>query len=94
MKVCEWAGCNKTFHDRYKLRTHLRYHELRADKIARGVSVGAKKSNTKCEVCGKVLKYKSYLKAHMMTHTDEMPYQCEQCGQAYPTSKRLADHIR
>lgn len=72
----------------------MKYHEQRADKIARGIPLTPRKSQVTCEVCGKVLKYKSYLKAHMMSHSDEMPYQCEQCGQAYPTSKRLAEHIR
>lgn len=94
LKVCEWDGCNKTFYDRNKLRQHMKYHEQRADRIARGVPLSPKKSLTECTVCGKVLKYKSYLKAHMMTHNNEAPFQCDQCGQSYPSSKRLADHIR
>lgn len=93
-QVCEWEGCNKTFYDRTKLRQHLKYHEQRADRIARGINISSQKSSTTCDVCGKVLKYKSYLKAHMLSHQKDHPYQCEVCGQAYPNPKRLEDHVR
>lgn len=93
IQVCEWEGCNKTFYDDSKLRQHMKYHGQRADKIARGISV-PERSLTTCEICGKVLKYKSYLKAHMLSHYKEHPFQCELCGQAYPSAKRLEDHVR
>lgn len=93
MKVCDWEGCNKTFYDHAKFRQHMKYHEQRADKIARGLKVSSKTAIA-CEICGKVLKYKSYLKAHMLSHSKDHPYTCEICGQAYPNPKRLEDHVR
>lgn len=94
VKVCDWEGCNKTFYDRNKFRQHMKYHEQRADRVARGLKVAGLKSSTTCDVCGKVLKYKSYLKAHMLSHTKEHPHTCVICGMAYPNPKRLEDHMR
>lgn len=91
--ACNWEGCNKTFYDKSKLRQHQRYHERRAHSLACGKSLPSPLS-TACTICGKVLKYKSYLKEHMLLHANSKPYQCELCGQSYPNSNRLADHVR
>ncbi|KAH3877585.1 hypothetical protein DPMN_001460, partial [Dreissena polymorpha] len=92
--VCQWEGCSKVFYDRLKLRQHMKYHEQRADKIARGIPVTQGKTPTMCNICGQVLKYRSYLKAHMLNHQEADKVTCEVCGETFPDSKQLTDHKR
>ncbi|XP_052801677.1 zinc finger protein 624-like isoform X2 [Mya arenaria] len=92
--VCQWEGCTKTFTDKAKLRQHMKYHEQRADKIARGIPLTQKKSSVTCEICHAELKYKSYLKAHMLNHQNGSHAVCEVCGESFPSTKKLADHRR
>lgn len=43
----------------------------------------AEKETFTCETCGKILRSKSNLNAHMMIHTGEKPYKCSYCGKAF-----------
>ena len=72
----------------------MKYHQNRADKIARGESLTPQAEQCTCPICGKVLKYRSYLKQHMANHSGDKPHQCDICGTSYQNSKRLLDHIR
>ena len=92
--ACDWEGCNKTFCDRMKWKYHMKYHQARADKIAKGLPLTPQPEECSCPICGKVLKYKSYLKLHMANHSGDKPHQCDICGTSYQSAKRLNDHIR
>jgi len=49
-----------------------------------------------CEVCHKVLPYKSMYERHLRKHTGERPYQCseEGCDRAFKESSNLNAHMR
>jgi hypothetical protein len=44
-----------------------------------------------CVQCGKRFAQKYNLKAHLMTHTEEKPYQCSECSEVF---RRFADRVR
>jgi len=47
-----------------------------------------------CSVCQKAFRVAGRLKRHMLTHTGEKPYTCQDCGGRYRSSTYLKKHIR
>ena len=46
-----------------------------------------------CEECKKKFKTEHYLKAHMLTHTEETPYACDVCPAAFKRKDHLKRHM-
>uniref|UniRef100_A0A914XPB2 C2H2-type domain-containing protein n=1 Tax=Plectus sambesii TaxID=2011161 RepID=A0A914XPB2_9BILA len=71
------------------------------DAVARGLDVDYASPHNRrkpvihqCEVCGKIDKYPSKIKAHMRTHTGERPFVCEICGMGFAQRTAMRMHIR
>ena len=47
-----------------------------------------------CSVCKKAFRVVGSLRKHMLVHTDERPYTCQDCGRRCKTSSHLKSHIR
>jgi uncharacterized Zn-finger protein len=47
-----------------------------------------------CGHCGKGFARKYVLKVHVLTHTEEKPYQCKTCGQRFTQRSHLTPHER
>ena len=47
-----------------------------------------------CPYCSKSFPWKSYLLAHIRTHTGEKPYKCSHCGNSFSAAGNLKTHIR
>ncbi|XP_051909965.1 zinc finger protein 436-like [Hippocampus zosterae] len=45
-----------------------------------------------CHFCGKELKFRSQLAAHLQTHTDERPHLCDVCGRKFCRGYQLERH--
>lgn len=45
-----------------------------------------------CPTCDKMFKTEHYLKNHMLIHTGEKPFSCEQCGAAFNRKDKLKRH--
>ncbi|XP_061660480.1 zinc finger protein ZFP2-like [Syngnathoides biaculeatus] len=45
-----------------------------------------------CHFCGKELKFRSQLAAHLQTHTDERPHLCDVCGRKFCRRYQLERH--
>eukprot|EP01083_Nonionella_stella_P191985 710106_1 len=46
-----------------------------------------------CEVCQKTFSWESYLKSHMLVHSDVKPYSCEVCQKNFKRKACLKDHL-
>ncbi|XP_057680425.1 zinc finger protein 616-like [Corythoichthys intestinalis] len=45
-----------------------------------------------CHFCGKELKFRSQLAAHLLTHTDERPHLCDVCGRKFSRRHQMERH--
>ena len=45
-----------------------------------------------CKICDRVFARGEYLKDHMLIHTTDRPFICEECGQAFKSTKQLKAH--
>lgn len=45
-----------------------------------------------CQICKKVLARKYTLRVHLITHTNEYPYQCRHCGLPFQDSSNRRKH--
>eukprot|EP01083_Nonionella_stella_P267287 903064_1 len=52
------------------------------------------KHTFECDVCHKVLKSRSALKKHMITHSDNRPFTCDKCPKAFKRKFGLNQHLR
>ncbi|XP_037529302.2 zinc finger protein 836 [Rhipicephalus sanguineus] len=48
----------------------------------------------RCQYCPYVAKYPSALAVHLQTHSNERPYKCDVCGQAFKLKKYVENHKR
>ncbi|XP_043802017.1 LOW QUALITY PROTEIN: zinc finger protein 62 homolog [Apis laboriosa] len=102
MQFQQCNACGTTFNDVYSLKEHNRlYHYDPAALIQEKlVTDDPQTAEHKCDVCGKVYKYKSVLKQHKVKAHGDMPnyerrrYLCALCGKELKTAKGLEIHNR
>lgn len=108
-KVCKCHHCLKTFKDRYDLKTHTcvpveqavntRFPCKICNKVFKNSSGlynhnrnihKLKGAKVLCSVCGN---HVSNIYNHMMRHTGEKPFQCNQCGKRFVGKPQLRQHL-
>ena len=80
---CTFGTCTKEFKSSQYLKTHLAYHQSRANFV--------------CPVpqCLKSFNYRHNLSIHMRVHNDNRPFDCPQkCGKSFRTKGNMMDHLR
>ncbi|KAF5293194.1 hypothetical protein FQA39_LY13662 [Lamprigera yunnana] len=108
-KVCKCHHCLKTFKDRSDLKTHIcvpieqavntRFPCKVCNKVFKNSSGlynhnrnihKLKGAKVLCSVCGN---YVSNIYNHMMRHSGEKPFQCNQCGKRFIGKPQLRQHL-
>lgn len=108
-RVCKCHHCLKTFKDRTELKEHecvpieqavnTRFPCKICNKIFKNSSGlynhnrnihKLKGAKVLCSVCGN---YVSNIYNHMMRHTGEKPFQCNQCGKRFVAKPQLRQHL-
>ncbi|KAJ3640970.1 hypothetical protein Zmor_027502 [Zophobas morio] len=108
-RVCKCHHCLKSFKDKEELKSHIcvpveqtvntRYPCKTCKKVFKHSSGlynhnrnihKLKGSKTLCSVCGK---YVSNIYNHMMRHSGEKPYQCNQCEKRFISKPQLKQHL-
>ncbi|XP_043491010.1 zinc finger protein 239-like [Polistes fuscatus] len=103
MKHHQCNACGGTFNDVLSLKEHNRLHHYDPNSIMidnKHVQSDRQSSDHKCEICGKMYKYKSILKQHKVkAHGNSLNYEkrrylCALCGKELKTAKGLEIHNR
>lgn len=55
---------------------------------------GENEKKFQCSICWRSFTYKSDLKCHLRTHTDERPYPCTVCPKSFRRAHHLKDHLK
>ena len=71
--------CHKSFQRQEYVHAHMKQHE---------------EKSFPCPVCGKKFTYKCNLKSHLVTHSDQKPFQCEGCHKEFKRQEQLTCHAR
>lgn len=70
--------CNELFLNPAEYTLHLKQHT----------------DGTKCMVCGKILSSANSLDRHLLVHSGEKPFECQECGKAFTTNGNMNRHMR
>ncbi|XP_049605333.1 zinc finger protein 497 [Syngnathus scovelli] len=78
----------------YMRTNDLQHHKLTVHQDGEGDGSGTRRRSGSllCHFCGKELKFRSQLAAHLQTHTDERPHLCDVCGRKFCRRYQLERH--
>ncbi len=87
--ICE--QCGQGFKRERNLKQHLKCHLKLKRPLNLKISKGWK---YKCSTCGKKCPTKQGLKDHLQVHSDEKPWECEQCKKVFKRKRNLVRHVK
>lgn len=104
--VYKCKRCGKTFPRKYTHKVHMsrfcgRPSHTTTENLAESLQgggkpragMGASKTSEPCLLCFKTFRDASTLKRHLLTHSDERPYKCNECDKAFRRKDHLQEHV-
>ena len=98
--VAQCKNCSKSFTTKKNFDLHMlqvfcdpaRCEKIRLDRKTEALRSGQFKCTF--EKCEKLYLNRSHLERHIMIHTNERPFQCDNCGRAFHQEGSLKEHVR
>lgn len=69
------------------------YHVYAPKAVALAANAKVGDNVMKCKFCEKIFQHRSKLLEHLVTHTDEKPFQCTMCDKKFTRSATLKRHF-
>merc|ERR1712130_92440 len=92
-KRFECNKCRKNFKDSWHKERHLQSQtNCELEKTENPPVKGSNKKSAKCEICDKTFKNSWHLSDHMVVHTDERPFKCDDCDTQFKRVDSLKRH--
>ncbi|XP_044731663.1 zinc finger protein OZF-like [Chrysoperla carnea] len=78
--------CSNTFISQSTLSAHIK-------NVHRDPTESAPRNHL-CSICGHAMRTAPELRRHLLIHTNERPYACDQCDKTYRIKENLTEHIK
>lgn len=89
--IAQCKYCDATFTKKVDLKGHFNVCEKKPDRVDKD---GLNPSQYPCETCGKEFSRVYDFKRHQLSHSDEKPYGCPQCGKTFKERSSLNKHVK
>lgn len=89
--VVQCKYCELSFPKKSELKLHFSVCEKKPDRMEKELM---SPTNYVCETCGKEFPRVYDFKRHQLSHSDEKPYGCPQCGKTFKERSSLNKHVK
>lgn len=83
--------CEKSFARADHCKQHI--NNVHKGEVVDGV-VRKPSFERKCEICCKVFHHSGNLRKHMILHSGERPFSCDECGRTFVLAQHLKSHMK
>lgn len=88
---CPVENCQKSFARADHCRQHI--NNVHKGELIDGV-IRKPAFEQKCEICDKIFYHSGNLRKHMVLHSGERPFSCDECGRTFVLSQHLKSHMK
>lgn len=89
--IAQCKYCDSVFSRKTDLKAHFLECEKKPERVEKDIQTPA---SFECETCGKVFSRIYDFKRHQLSHSDEKPYGCPQCGKTFKERSSLNKHVK
>lgn len=89
--IAQCKYCEAHFSKKADLKAHFPMCDKKPERVDKELLQPA---NYECETCGKLFTRVYDFKRHQLSHSDEKPYRCPQCGKNFKERSSLNKHVK